>query len=165
MDATSSAAGGSVSSGGGDGSLLPNWVRTLHVLVPIASTLVTVVTNPVQFLQGPVLTIIVDAVIIKPATWVYGYLLLGADITASAISPIGGILASPFYWISSLIVGMVTTFYDSIRTILETLGLAAPVAGAAAVALMAVMFLTVAVALWRIVPGSDLVDGVTQWTR
>lgn len=142
----------------------PDWITDLRPLAAVAGTLVTVATNPVQFLQGPVLEIVLDAFVIRPATWVLGYLLQAFGILQDVILDLPPILSRPAVWIGDAIVGAVTGVYGGIRGVLEALGLAAPVASAVAVAVALILVVTIAVAVWKLIPGSDITEGVTQWT-
>ena len=144
-------------------TVVPDWVKSLKALVPVASTLVTVATNPVQFLRGPVLEIVLQELVIGPAAWVYGYVLQAFGIVADAIDILPPILTDPFRWVADIWVAGIATYYSSMEGLLGAFGLGAPIAGAAATAILLVILLTLALAIWNLIPGTDTLEGITQW--
>lgn len=147
-----------------DPASLPGWLFDLKKLAPIATTLVTVAKNPIQFLRGPVLEIVIRHFILRPAAWVYGYVLQAVDIVQDAILTLPPILKMPILWITDPLIGVINTLYGSVRGVMMSLGLGAPLAGAVAVAIALVVILTIAYAIYKLVPGTDALEGVTQWT-
>ncbi|MFB6134878.1 MAG: hypothetical protein ABEJ55_07810 [Halanaeroarchaeum sp.] len=139
-------------------------IGVLSALIPLASAIATASTDPVSWLRLKVLGWVLNAFVIKPIAWIYGFILQGFGIVADAISNLGPILSPIFGWIVNPFIGAFNGFYGAIRGILEGLGLGAPIAGAVAVAIILVVVLTIAVAIWRIIPGTELVGGITQWS-
>lgn len=142
-----------------DGSTNPK----LAALLAVSGTLITIATNPVQFLKGPVLTIVLETFVIKPVAWVYAYLLEAFGILEDAILSVAPILAGPFRWAGDLWTGTIGALYGGVRATFLGLGLGAPIAGALAVAIGLVVLFTLIYATWKLVPGTDVLEGVTQW--
>jgi hypothetical protein len=136
----------------------------LLMLVPVASTLVTVATNPVQFLRGPVLEIVLEALILRPTAWVLEYLLEGFAIVTGAVSDVGEILSDPIIIVRDAFLSAVNGAYAVLYGSLTGLGLAAPVATVATVAVFVVVLVTVLYAAASVIPGSDALGVVSRWT-
>lgn len=135
----------------------------LAALLAVSGTLITIATNPVQFLKGPVLTIVLETFVIKPVAFVYGYILTGVGIVEDAILDLPPILTRPFVWAGDLVTGVIGSIYGSIEGMLRMLGLGAPIAGALAVAIGLVLLFTLIYAVWKLIPGTDTLEGITQW--
>ena len=144
---------------GGDGG-----IGVLSALIPLASAIATAGTDPSSWLQMKVLEWVLDAFVIQPIAWVYGYLLQGFNIAADAVlnlfpilSPITRIFVDPF-------VNAINGLYSGMHGLLTGLGLGAPIAAAITVAIALVLLITIFVAIWRVLPGTEAVGGITQWT-
>jgi len=142
----------------------PQIPSELLMLVPVASTLVTVATNPVQFLRGPVLEIVLEALILRPAAWVLGYLLEGFAIVTGAVSDVGGIITDPIIIVRDAFLSAVNGAYAVLYGSLTGLGLAAPIATVVTVAIFVAVLVTVLLAVVSVIPGSDALGVVSRWT-
>jgi hypothetical protein len=150
--------------GGGGGLSLPDWISDLRVLAPVAATLATLATNPVQWLRGPFLQLAVEHVILRPAAWVLEYVIQGFEIAADAVGtatePLGDVFRIP----ADAVVAAVTGLYDLVYLSAAGTGLAAPIATVVTVGVVVVVVFSVLYALASVIPGSDAVGGLTRWT-
>ena len=142
---------------------LPAWVKSLKALVPIASTLVTVATNPVEWLRGKFLRLLVEYAFIRPAAWILEYMIWGFNYMAGAIVSTAGPLASPFVILGDAFVAVAATVYGAVYAIADTAGFAGPIAAAFATAVMIGIVVTLIYAGWSVIPGSDALEQLGRW--
>lgn len=149
--------------GQGGSVLAPSWLFALRPLVPIASTLVTVATNPVQYFRGPFLELAVEYVVLRPLGWALGYVLGAFETVASVIGRTGGILADPIFQVSSALVGAVNGVYSLVYATMQGTGFAAPLALTVTAVVVGVVVLSVLYGIARVIPGSDALEVVNRW--
>jgi len=142
---------------------LPNeWVRTLQALAPITGTLVTVATNPKEWLDTFVRTIVAEwfvGGIIDAGAYGLGWLIFAYERTTSILLDAVPVLESPYLMAEDVAVGGIETIFGAARTIAEAAGLAGPPALLFATLLLVTVVLATGYAVWRLIPGSDAIEG------
>lgn len=127
-------------------------------------TLVTVATNPEEWLRG-ILNRWVVGGILDAAAFVLGWFLFAYDRMASIIADAAGPLATPFQIIEDAVVGAIETLYGAAIGVAHSAGLAGPPAAALAVAVVMTVVAALAFGLIRVLPGSDFFEGSLEAVR
>lgn len=146
------------------GGIVPGWTYGLRPLVPVAGTLVTVATNPVQFFRGPFLELAVEYVILRPLGWVLGYVLAAFETVSDVIGQTGGILVDPVYQLRDALVGAVNGVYNLAYVSTAGTGFAQPIALTVTTVVVGVVVLSILYGIARVIPGSDALEVVNRWT-
>lgn len=139
-----------------------NTISSLRALVPFVGTLVTIATNPEQWLRQFVFGLIAEWVvggIIDTAEYILGWVFYTYDVVKDAILGIIPPLTSPFRIVEGAVVGAIAGVYDAAQGVAITVGLAGPPAAAFAIAIVLTMLAVVLVGALRVIPGSDAVEG------
>lgn len=148
--------------------LLPEWVKTLRALVPLAATIGTTASNPQEWLTAFIKTVVAEWVvggILDAATYVLGWFIFAYERVRSIILDAVPPLTAPIRIIESAIVGAVETFYGAILGVAQLAGLAGPPAAAVAIVIMGTLVVGLGYATFRVIPGSDAVEGFTEAFR
>lgn len=122
-------------------TLDPSDVSKLEKLIPYISGLLVLLSNPQEWfrihLLDWLLEVLVEALIIKPVAWLFGFVLAGFDTLAWAIGLVFNILDDPFQILQDVITGAINGLYASIYGLAEGSGLAAPIASVVTVVIVA----------------------------
>ena len=141
---------------------LPSWVSNLKVLLPFTTGLVTLMSNPKEWLEEYVYVLVAEWLvggILDAAQYTLGWIIFAFELTAETVLSAAGPLASPFQIISSAMIGVIETIYAAAVGVAHTAGLAGPPAVAFAIALLSAVLAMVAYALIKVIPGSDALEG------
>lgn len=142
--------------------VLPDWVQSLQVLAPVASTLATVATDPEEWLRGFVFDLIAEwivSAVLGVAEYAIGWVIFAFERFASIVLTAVPVLESPFRIAGNTATGAIETLFAAVRGIATTAGLTGPPATAFAVVLSVSVVLAIGVAVWRLIPGSDAIEG------
>lgn len=146
----------------GDGSSGLSQLATLSA--GAIGTLVTVATNPREWVYGLIAEWLVTQ-IIDVVQYVLGWVVFGFERTSSIIQGVAGPLASPFGILEDAIVGAIETMYGLALGVAHSVGFAGPPAAAFAVALNSAVLAAVVYALWRAFPATEALGGSLEAIR
>lgn len=151
---------------------IPNGKENLEKLIGVAGTLVTVATNPEQWLRNNAVTFVKSVIgewivggILDGVQYVLGWILFGFERTATIILGVVEPLTSPFTIIGDAIVGGIESMYSVALGVSQTAGLAGPPAAAFAVALVSLFLAAIVYGVLRVIPGSDALEGGLEAIR
>ena len=147
---------------------VPDWLTDLKPLVSVAGTLVTVATNPEQWLRSHVFSLIAEWIvtkIISMVQYVLGWAFFAFDRTASIILDVARPLTAPFRILEDALVGAIETVYGVAVGVAHMAGLAGPPAAAFAVALVSAVLAVVVFAVWRAFPVTEALGGGLEALR
>lgn len=141
---------------------------SLKKLAPFVGTLITVASNPRDWLRTFVFDLIAEWVvggIIDAVTYFLGWIVFAFERTASIILDVAGPLASPFEILGDAIVGAIETLYSVALGVAHSAGLAGPPAAAFAVALLSALLAVIVFAVWRAFPVTEAIGGGLEALR
>lgn len=147
---------------------LPPWVRKLRWLAPIGAAIGTASMDPEQWFRNFIQSVIVEWVVggvLDVWSFVLGWIIFAYERTASILTDALPFVGQPFRIVGDVIVGTYGLLFDSIQAVVESLGVAAPVAAALTTAILVLIHGAVLVALFRVIPGSDLVEALPEGFR
>lgn len=145
-------------------NVLPGWVTDLRVLAPVAASLAALVSNPKQWLEDTVRTIIAEWIvgsILDAWTFVLGWVIYAFDQTVSVLLTAVPILEGPFQMGAEAWDSVIELLFGAARDVAREAGLAGPPATALVFVLVGTVTLAVIVGTWKVIPGSDFVEGAT----
>jgi len=141
---------------------LPGWLTHLRVLTPLATTIAAAGTNPQAWLESFVRTLVAEWVvggIIEAGAYGLGWLIFAYERTTSILLDAIPVLESPYLMAEDAAVGGIETLFGAARSVAEAAGLAGPPAMLFATLLLVTVVLATGYAVWRLIPGSDAVEG------
>lgn len=142
-----------------DNPLIPD---DLEKLIPIAGTLVTVASNPKEWLRQYVFELIAEWIvnaILDGTQFVLGWIIFAYERTSSILLTAIPPLQAPFRIFENAAVGVIDTIYGAAIGVAQTAGLAGPPAAAFATVLIGTVLAAVGWGLFKVIPGSDFVEG------
>ncbi|QLG62199.1 hypothetical protein [Halorarum salinum] len=139
-------------------------VRTVQALAPVVSTLLTIASNPEQWVRVIIAEWVVGG-ILDAAAYVLGWAIYAFTTVRNVMLDVAGPIATPYTIVESAAVGGIETLYAGIQGSLEALGIAAPIAAAFTVALLVTILAVTAFAILYLIPGSDAAEGALEALR
>ena len=139
-----------------------NWIDAMEKLAPIAGTLVTIATNPREWLRGYVFELIAEWIvqgILDLSQYSLGWIIFAYERTSSILLTAIPPLQAPFGIIENAVVGVIDTIYGLAIGVAQTAGLAGPPAAAFATVLIGSAIFAIGWGVLNLIPGSDLVEG------
>jgi hypothetical protein len=149
----------------GENPLIPD---ELEKLIPVASTLVMVATNPRKWLREYVFELIAEWVVggvIDATQYVLGWVIFAYERTVSILFTALPPLRAPFSIVEDAVVGVIDSMFGLAVDIAQTAGLAGPPATAFAIVLLGTLLAAVSWAILKAIPGSDLFEGAAEAFR
>jgi hypothetical protein len=134
-------------------------------LIPWVSTLVTVASNPEQWLRRYVFDLIAEWVvggILDATQYVLGWFIFAYERTRSILIGVIPQLRAPFTIIENAVVGLIETIFGVAIGVAQTAGLAGPPATAFATVLIGTVLAAISWGAFRVIPGSDFVEGAAE---
>ncbi|NHN59821.1 MULTISPECIES: hypothetical protein [Halorussus] len=152
---------------------VPDWVGDLKTLTTagsggIVGTLVTIATDPRDWLRENVFALIAEWIvnqILDGATYIIGWVVFAFDRIASIILDALGPVATPFEIIGDAVVGAVETVYGVALAAAHAAGFTGPPAAAFAVALVSAALAAVVFAVWKALPVTEALGGGMEALR
>ncbi|QHS17785.1 hypothetical protein GWK26_11865 [haloarchaeon 3A1-DGR] len=142
---------------GGEGEGISEVLR----LVPYVSGLITIASDPREWLLGILLPWIVER-ILEAARYVLGWMVFFYEETASILLTATEPLTAPANIIEGFYVFVIETIFGGLRDMVLSMGLAAPIASAVALVIVLGVFVTIVYASISVIPGSDSIPAITE---
>ena len=160
------------SGGGGAGYSPPDWLSQLKPLAAVAGTLVTVASNPAQWARNNLVDVVREIVAVwivggflDATQYVLGWFVFAYERTREILLDAIPILETPTDVAESAITGVIGAIYGLIKGIARSAGLAGPPAAAFTVGVMVLITGAVLYGGYRVIPGSDFVEGTLDGVR
>jgi hypothetical protein len=133
-------------------------------LAPVAGTLLTVASNPKEWLRGFVFELIAEWVvggILDFSQYTLGWVIFAYERSSSILLTAIPPLQAPFRIFEDAVVGVIETMYGLAIGVAQTAGLAGPPAAAFATVLLGTLLAAATWGILSVIPGSDLIEGAT----
>jgi hypothetical protein len=158
----------------GSGGGLPDWItdlRPLRKVAPFATSLFVLMTDPVRWIRQdrgqPIFEWVVSLFLVKPFAYLQSFILQGFGALGDSIGWLADGAVSTTASVAAPFLAIPATLEAAIQSALEGLGLAAPIAGAAAGLILfliggAVISATV-YGILALTQTDGIVEGVDEW--
>ena len=139
-------------------TVLPDWIQSLRVLAPFASTLATIAADPETFIREIVAKWFVGG-FLDALQYGLGWIVFAYERTRTILLDAIPILSTPIRTMESAVIGLIETMYGAAQSVAYAAGLAGPPAAAFAVGLLVLVLGSLAMGILYLIPGSDFVEG------
>mgnify|MGYP006292904873 CR=1 FL=1 len=157
-----------------DGQTIPDWITDLKPLTkiaPFATSILVLMTDPVRWIRSgggqPLFDWIVGLFLVKPFAAAQSYFLTGFDSLGGSIEWLADGAVSVTFGAVGPVLEVPAMIQYGIQSVLEELGLAAPIAGTLA---GLILFLTAGAVISATIYGAlallqvdGVVEGVDEW--
>ncbi|WP_256288793.1 hypothetical protein [Halobellus inordinatus] len=149
-------------SGGGGSDPVPDFVYDLEKLAPVAGTLVTIASNPRQWLRNYVFDLIAEWIvggILDSTQYVLGWIIFAYERTRSILLTAIPPLQTPFDVTEDAVIDLIRMIFDVAIGVAHTAGFAGPPATAFAIVLLGTVIVATIYAIVNATPAGGAIEG------